>query len=87
MRRLVGPRLPKISLATAKFLIGTLDFVGMNHYTSLYARNDRIGIRKLIFNDASSDSNVITTRKILNSILLLHIQYLHTNLQFMLYKL
>ncbi|KAL0553765.1 hypothetical protein IC582_007669 [Cucumis melo] len=61
MRRLVGPRLPKISLATAKFLIGTLDFVGMNHYTSLYARNDRIGIRKLIFNDASSDSNVITT--------------------------
>ncbi|KAG6607834.1 putative beta-glucosidase 41, partial [Cucurbita argyrosperma subsp. sororia] len=61
MRRLVGERLPKISGVTSKFLTGTLDFVGLNHYTSLYARNDRIGIRKLIFNDASTDSYVIAT--------------------------
>ncbi|XP_022981455.1 putative beta-glucosidase 41 isoform X1 [Cucurbita maxima] len=61
MRRLVGERLPKISGETSKFLTGTLDFVGLNHYTSLYARNDRIGIRKLIFNDASTDSYVIAT--------------------------
>ncbi|XP_022139441.1 putative beta-glucosidase 41 isoform X2 [Momordica charantia] len=61
MKSLVGERLPKISRGTAKFLTGTLDFVGMNHYTSLYARNDRFRIRKLIFNDASTDSNVIPT--------------------------
>lgn len=65
MKSLVGERLPKISRGTAKFLTGTLDFVGMNHYTSLYARNDRFRIRKLIFNDASTDSNVIPTRKLL----------------------
>lgn len=69
MRRLVGERLPKISGVTSKFLTGTLDFVGLNHYTSLYARNDRIGIRKLIFNDASTDSYVIATRKLLSTIL------------------
>ncbi|KAH6767973.1 beta glucosidase 41 [Perilla frutescens var. frutescens] len=61
MQKLVAERLPKIGVEASQFLKGTLDFIGINHYTSLYARNDKIGIRKLILQDASTDSAVITT--------------------------
>ncbi|KAK9268840.1 hypothetical protein L1049_000604 [Liquidambar formosana] len=61
MKKLVGERLPEISLEMSIFLVGSLDFVGINHYTTLYARNDRMRIRKLILQDASSDTAVITT--------------------------
>lgn len=70
MQRLVGNRLPEISQETAKFLLGSFDFVGINHYTTLYARNDRTGIRKFILQDASSDAAVITTCKTPNHYLL-----------------
>lgn len=63
MHKLVAERLPEIGPEASRFLKGTLDFVGINHYTTMYARNDRIGIRKLIMQDASTDSGVITTRK------------------------
>lgn len=63
MQKLVAERLPEIGPEVSRFLKGTLDFVGINHYTTLYARNDRIGIRKFIMQDASTDSGVITTRK------------------------
>lgn len=61
MKNLVEERLPEISSEMSKFLMGSLDFVGLNHYTTLYARNDRTHIRKLILQDASSDNAVITT--------------------------
>lgn len=61
MQKLVAERLPEIGVEASQFLKGTLDFIGINHYTSLYARNDKIGIRKLIMQDASTDSAVITT--------------------------
>ena len=73
MQRLVGKRLPEISPKTAKFLLGSLDFVGINHYTTLYARNDRTRIRKFILRDASSDAAVITTCK-MPSCYLLHLK-------------
>ncbi|XP_047336468.1 putative beta-glucosidase 41 [Impatiens glandulifera] len=57
MRKLVGERLPKGSNSFKR----SLDFVGINHYTSLYARNDRIGMRKFLFNDALSDFSVISS--------------------------
>lgn len=63
MQKLVGERLPEIGPDLSPLLKGSLDFIGINHYTSLYARNDRTRIRKLILQDASSDSAVITTRK------------------------
>ena len=63
MQKLVGKRLPKISSETSKLLAGSLDFVGINHYTTLYARNDRIHFRKLVLRDAFTDAAVITTRK------------------------
>ncbi|GAB2277874.1 hypothetical protein Dimus_012576 [Dionaea muscipula] len=61
MKKLVGDRLPEISPELAKLLAGSLDFVGVNHYTTVYARNDRMRIRKFLLQDASSDSAVITT--------------------------
>ncbi|KAK9938331.1 hypothetical protein M0R45_015078 [Rubus argutus] len=61
MKKLVGKRLPEISHEVSKFLVGSLDFVGINHYTTLYARNDRTRIRKFMLHDAISDAAVITT--------------------------
>ncbi|CAM8943485.1 unnamed protein product [Rhodiola kirilowii] len=61
MKKLVSERLPDISSEVSELLKGSLDFVGINHYTTLYARNDRSRIMKLLLQDASSDSAVITT--------------------------
>ncbi|KAH1032641.1 hypothetical protein J1N35_044815 [Gossypium stocksii] len=61
MRKLVEERLPQISPETSKLLVGAFDFIGINHYTTYYARKDRTQIRKLILQDASSDAAVITT--------------------------
>ncbi|KAK9152031.1 hypothetical protein Syun_010340 [Stephania yunnanensis] len=61
MQNIVGDRLPKITSEMSQLLIGSYDFIGLNHYTTLYAKNDRLRIRKLILQDASSDYAVITT--------------------------
>jgi beta-glucosidase/6-phospho-beta-glucosidase/beta-galactosidase len=63
MKSLVEERLPKITPEMYKTIKGAFDYVGINHYTTLYARNDRTRIRKLILQDASSDSAVITSCK------------------------
>lgn len=63
MKSLVEERLPKITPEMSKTIKGAFDFVGINHYTTLYARNDRTRIRKLILQDASSDAAVITSCK------------------------
>ncbi|XP_051125356.1 putative beta-glucosidase 41 [Andrographis paniculata] len=60
MKKLVAERLPEIDPEVSKLLRGSLDFIGLNHYTTLYARNDRTRVRKLILKDASSDAAVIT---------------------------
>ncbi|KAL8137421.1 hypothetical protein V2J09_003422 [Rumex salicifolius] len=61
MQKLVNDRLPKISPEMAKLLKGSLDFVGINHYTTLYARDDKTKFSKFVLHDAYSDSAVITT--------------------------
>ncbi|PWA58667.1 beta glucosidase 41 [Artemisia annua] len=61
MQTQVGDRLPQITPEVSEFIIRTLDFVGVNHYTSLYAKNDKTGIRKFILRDASTDAAVITS--------------------------
>ncbi|XP_074561488.1 beta-glucosidase 25-like isoform X1 [Curcuma longa] len=61
MKELVGSRLPRFTSEESRSLAGSLDFIGINHYTTLYARNDRTRIRKLILDDASSDAGVIKT--------------------------
>lgn len=64
MKRLVEERLPEITAEMSKTIKGAFDFFGINHYTTLYTRNDRTRIRKLILQDASSDAAVITSCKI-----------------------
>uniref|UniRef100_A0A0A9GIL9 BGL04 n=1 Tax=Arundo donax TaxID=35708 RepID=A0A0A9GIL9_ARUDO len=61
MQKLAGDRLPQFSAQASKLLSGLLDFVGVNHYTTLYVRNDRMRIRKLVLNDASIDAAIIQT--------------------------
>lgn len=61
MQELVGSRLPEITPEISKLLTKSLDFVGINHYTTLYARNDRTRFRKFVLQDASTDSAVITS--------------------------
>ncbi|XP_022879001.1 putative beta-glucosidase 41 isoform X1 [Olea europaea var. sylvestris] len=61
MQKLVAERLPAITPEVSQIIKGSLDFVGINHYTTLYARDDRTRIRKMILRDAMSDSAVITT--------------------------
>ncbi|XP_074290565.1 putative beta-glucosidase 41 [Silene latifolia] len=61
MQELVGSRLPDITPKIAKLLTGSLDFVGVNHYTTVYARNDRTRFRKFILQDASTDAAIITS--------------------------
>ncbi|CAK9139766.1 unnamed protein product [Ilex paraguariensis] len=55
-KKLVAERLPEIKPEVSSLLVGSLDFVGINHYTTLYARNDRTRIEKFILQDASSDA-------------------------------
>ncbi|KAI3963231.1 hypothetical protein MKX01_030361 [Papaver californicum] len=61
MQKLVGVRLPKITAETSRLLLGSIDFLGLNHYTTLYARNDRSRITKMLLQDATSDAAVITS--------------------------
>lgn len=68
MQKLVAERLPAITPEVSQIIKGSLDFVGINHYTTLYARDDRTRIRKMILQDAMSDSAVITTCKILKAL-------------------
>ncbi|CAL5335802.1 hypothetical protein CsSME_00018400 [Camellia sinensis var. sinensis] len=60
MQKNVGERLPKITHKLSRSLVGSLDYIGINHYTTLYARNDRTRIRKFVMQDASADAAVIT---------------------------
>ncbi|KAL8122276.1 hypothetical protein AgCh_018861 [Apium graveolens] len=55
MRSRVGSRLPKFGEAESTLLKGSLDFVGINHYTTMYAANGSAES-----NDSMADSGAIT---------------------------
>ncbi|KAL6975335.1 putative beta-glucosidase 41 [Sarracenia purpurea var. burkii] len=61
MQKLVGERLPNITHKMSRSVVGSLDFLSINHYTTLYARNDRTRVRKFLLQDALTDAAVITT--------------------------
>ncbi|KAH0459877.1 hypothetical protein IEQ34_010540 [Dendrobium chrysotoxum] len=65
MQKLVSNRLPKFTDEMSILLTGSLDFLGINHYTSSYVRNDRSRIRKFLLKDASGDAGVIKTCKMM----------------------
>ncbi|KAK1305666.1 Beta-glucosidase 6 [Acorus calamus] len=60
MRKRVGDRLPKFTPSEVAFVKGSLDFVGINHYTTWYARNNSTNFIGVILNDTLADSGAIT---------------------------
>ncbi|KAG5240183.1 beta-glucosidase [Salix suchowensis] len=63
MRNRVGDRLPKFTKNDAALVKGSLDFVGINHYTTFYARSNDSLLRDLVgkvLNDSLADSGAIT---------------------------
>ncbi|XP_027908292.1 beta-glucosidase 24-like [Vigna unguiculata] len=60
MRCLVGKRLPKFSKREAKLVAGSIDFVGLNYYTTYYAANASKANKPSYTTDANA--NEITIR-------------------------
>ncbi|KAF4396339.1 hypothetical protein G4B88_019139 [Cannabis sativa] len=58
MKERVKKRLPVFSKFEASLVKGSLDFVGINHYTTYYAWN-----RTVALNDTLQDSGALTIRK------------------------
>ncbi|OIV94197.1 hypothetical protein TanjilG_28136 [Lupinus angustifolius] len=70
MKSRVGSRLPKFSQAEAALLKGSLDFVGINHFTTYYVKDDSINITKRILKDALTDNGALflsTTKSLLSN--------------------
>lgn len=65
MRTRVGNRLPKFSEAESILIKGTLDFVGINHYTTWYARNNYTNIIGVLLKDSLADNGAVTFRMFL----------------------
>ena len=63
MRQRVRDRLPKFTAEQTALIKGSLDFVGINHYTTYYARSNKTNIIGLLLNDALADSGTLTLRK------------------------
>ncbi|KAK1362018.1 Beta-glucosidase 40 [Heracleum sosnowskyi] len=60
MRTRVGSRLPTFTKDQSSLLKGSLDFVGINHYTTWYAKNNSTNIIGTLLNDSLSDSGAVT---------------------------
>ncbi|KAM1417510.1 hypothetical protein ACFX1Q_021800 [Malus domestica] len=60
MRRRVGSRLPTFSKSESTLIKGSLDFVGINHYTTFYGKNDTRDLIGGLLNGSLSDSGAIT---------------------------
>ncbi|KAG6708643.1 hypothetical protein I3842_06G091600 [Carya illinoinensis] len=60
MRSRVGSRLPAFSKSEAALIKGSLDFVGINYYTTFYAKNNSTNLVGVLLNDSIADSGAIT---------------------------
>lgn len=60
MRTRVGSRLPKFSPAESLAVKGSFDFIGINHYTTWYAKNNNTNIVGVLLNDTVADRGAIT---------------------------
>lgn len=64
MRKRVGDRLPNFSLEQRDEIKGSLDFLGINHYTTNYARASDFSLLAAFLND-NPDSGTITPCKVM----------------------
>lgn len=60
MRNRVGNRLPKFTSSEAALLKGSLDFVGINHYTTFYAQRNATNLIGVVLNDSLADAGALT---------------------------
>eukprot|EP01018_Ginkgo_biloba_P013679 Gb_30772 [translate_table: standard] len=60
MKQRVGNRLPAFSREQSRMVKGSLDFVGVNHYTTYYATNNNTNLIGILLNDTVSDSGAVT---------------------------
>ena len=64
MRSRVGQRLPRFMTKEADLVKGSLDFVGINHYTTFYTKEDHSAVIKYLLNDTLADSGSVSLRKL-----------------------
>lgn len=62
MRTRVGSRLPKFSPAESLAVKGSFDFIGINHYTTWYAKHNSTNIIGVLLNDTTADMGATTLR-------------------------
>ncbi|KAM7468481.1 hypothetical protein LguiB_016043 [Lonicera macranthoides] len=62
MRSRVQTRLPRFSKVQSSLLKGSLDFVGINHYTTWYAKDNSSNSIGVLLNDSLADSGAIILR-------------------------
>uniref|UniRef100_A0ACD5UZL4 Uncharacterized protein n=1 Tax=Avena sativa TaxID=4498 RepID=A0ACD5UZL4_AVESA len=60
MRSRVGKRLPRFTTKEADLVKGSLDFLGINHYTTFYTKEDHSTVIKYLLNDTLADSGSIS---------------------------
>ncbi|XP_022776768.1 beta-glucosidase 40-like [Durio zibethinus] len=60
MRSRVGSRLPNFTESESALLKGSLDFVGINHYTTYYARQNKANSNFDLLNDCVADADAYT---------------------------
>ena len=63
MRSRVGSRLPTFTKSESALLKGSLDFVGINHYTTYCARENATNSIVDLLNDSVTDADAYTVRK------------------------
>ena len=59
MVKMVGDRLPQFTTEQSFSLKGSIDFVGINHYTTYYARDSKLAILEELLED-NPDAQVLT---------------------------
>ncbi|KAL5100953.1 hypothetical protein RYX36_005280 [Vicia faba] len=60
MKSRVGTRLPKFSKSQASLVKGSLDFVGINHYTTFYAMHNASDLLEVALHDYIANVGVLT---------------------------
>lgn len=63
MRSLVGNRLPTFTESESALLKGSLDFVGINHYTTYYVSGKATNLIFDLLSDCVSDAKAFAIRK------------------------
>lgn len=74
MRTRVGDRLPRFTKLQSALLKGSIDFVGINHYTTWYAWHNSTSIIGVLLNDSVADSGAITLRKSIKTSLFVYLK-------------